>query len=187
MTRSITPLLRTERYVLTPLSVADAVDMMSVLADVELYTFTGGAPPNIAQLTARYIAQVSGSGTPDELWHNWIIRSVDGHEPLGFVQSTIMTSSADVAWVVGTRSQGGGVAKESAHAMCQWLRGCGVQRITAHIHPEHVASARVARACGLMPTNEVDDDGERVFEWLASSATGASNVTTSNATTSSGG
>ncbi len=166
MAASITPLLRSERHLLTPLSIADAVEMAAVLADEELYRFTGGKPPSVAQLAARYASQTSGSGSPDEHWHNWIIRAVNAALPLGYLQSTVTKSSADVAWVVGTRSQRTGIASEAARAMCQWLRRCGVPRITAHIHPEHVASARVAVACGLLPTAHVDNDGEQLFEWL---------------------
>ncbi len=34
--------------------------------------------------------------------------------------------------------------------------------ITAHVHPDHAASARVAELASLLATDEVDD-GERVW------------------------
>lgn len=37
------------------------------------------------------------------------------------------------------------------------LRGQGVRTVTAHIHPAHLASAAVARAAGLAPTDEWQD------------------------------
>jgi RimJ/RimL family protein N-acetyltransferase len=46
--------------------------------------------------------------------------------------------------------------------MAAWLVGAGVGRIDAHIHPEHSASAAVARRVGLTPT-EAEVDGETVW------------------------
>ena len=46
--------------------------------------------------------------------------------------------------------------------MAAWLVGSGVGRIEAHIHPEHQASAAVARHVGLAPTDE-RVDGETVW------------------------
>jgi len=41
--------------------------------------------------------------------------------------------------------------------MVGWLRNCGVDRLVAHVHPEHRASIGVARALGLTPTATVVD------------------------------
>lgn len=46
--------------------------------------------------------------------------------------------------------------------MIEWLGAQGVLRIDAHVHPEHVASAGVARSAGLTPTGETVD-GEVVW------------------------
>jgi RimJ/RimL family protein N-acetyltransferase len=150
--------------------------MVHVLADPELYAFTGGEPPTLAQLRERYRSQVAGSPVAGERWHNWIVRLAGpeagpgrGPEPVsgaavGFVQATVLDGDrASVAWLVGVPWHGRGLAREAAQAMCGWLRESGVRRITAHIHPDHDASARVAAACGLQPTGEVDEDGERIW------------------------
>jgi RimJ/RimL family protein N-acetyltransferase len=47
--------------------------------------------------------------------------------------------------------------------MCEWLVGQGVSRVTAHIHPRHIASQRVALAIGLTVTGELDDEGEAIW------------------------
>jgi RimJ/RimL family protein N-acetyltransferase len=159
----MTPPLATDRLALTPLSPADAPSMVAVLADPALYRFTGGEPPDSARLAARYEAQCAGPPDPGERWHNWIVRPAGSPEPLGYVQATVTGDHADVAWVLGTEAQGHGYAREAAAAMCAWLRGQGAARLTAHIHPDHHASAGVARAAGLRPTGVVDDDGEQVW------------------------
>jgi RimJ/RimL family protein N-acetyltransferase len=35
--------------------------------------------------------------------------------------------------------------------------------LTAHIHPDHVASAKVARRLGMVATGDVDSDGEPIW------------------------
>ena len=54
--------ITTRRLVLHPLAVADAAEMAEVLADLDLYVFTGGEPPTLGELETRYAWQVKGSG-----------------------------------------------------------------------------------------------------------------------------
>jgi RimJ/RimL family protein N-acetyltransferase len=161
--QNLTPELRTARLVLTALQPSDAFEMVAVLSDIELYAFTGGEPPGLGQLQARYQAQVAGSPNPDEDWHNWIVRLAESHVAAGFVQATVTNRQADVAWLIGVGWQGHGFAREAALAMCVWLRLGEIARITAHIHPDHSSSARVAAAIGLQCTGDVDDSGEQVW------------------------
>ena len=109
-----TGVIRTARLTLTPLDQLDAVPMVGVLADPALYTFTGGDPPTVEELTERYRFQSSGSPRDTETWHNWIIR-LDGNA-IGQVQATVIGDAADLAWIVGIRWQGRGYADGS---------GCG--------------------------------------------------------------
>ena len=155
--------LRTERLTLDPLQVADAADMVKILSDASLYSFTGGQPPSLAELEVRYRSQVAGSPDETERWHNWILRLTSTRQAIGFVQATVIGEVADVAWVIGVLWQRGGFAAEAAVEMCSWLVGDGVQGFTAHIHPKHVASQRVAARIGLAPTDELDEDGEVVW------------------------
>ncbi len=163
MTSTPIPLLHTRRLLLTPLETDDAAGMVDVLADRALYEFTGGTPPDRAELEARYAVQVSGSGMDDEVWYNWVIRLRDSGAPVGFVQATVREGTADVAWLVGTPWQRRGIATEAGTEMCHWLATCGVDRFTAHIHAGHVASQRVATALGLSASEVIDDDGEVVW------------------------
>jgi RimJ/RimL family protein N-acetyltransferase len=153
--------LRTARLSLTPLRVDDADAMATVLADERLYEFTGGEPPTAAELRGRYARQVAGSGRPDEVWLNWIVRV--GGEPVGYAQASVEPAAgvAWVAWVIGTPWQGNGYAAEAAAAVVGWLRDRGLAA-TAAIAPGHLASERVAAAAGLSVTDEVVD-GERVW------------------------
>jgi RimJ/RimL family protein N-acetyltransferase len=125
--------------------------------------FTGGTPPgDVAELAARYRAQIAGPDREGETWHNWVIRLRDG-PAVGFVQATVTGAMADVAWVVGLPWQRRGIGAEAAEAMCSWLLRSGTGELVAHIHPENVASRHMATALGFVATGELDADGEMVW------------------------
>jgi RimJ/RimL family protein N-acetyltransferase len=153
------------RLRLVPLTVADAAEMVGVLSGEALYAYTGGAPPGLGELRARYARQVAGSPDGREEWRNWILRREPGGEAVGYLQATITGEGrrAEIAWVVGLRWQGQGYATEAAQALVGWLEACGVAVIQAHIHPEHAASAAVAHRAGLRPSGVVTG-GEQL--WL---------------------
>jgi RimJ/RimL family protein N-acetyltransferase len=156
----------TRRLLLEPLAVRHAAQMVEVLAAPQLYRFTGGSPPTLPELTERYERLVAGPGRHDEGWLNWVIRQREDRQLAGTVQATITSEPAGlraaIAWVVGARWQGRGYAAESAQALIGWLREHEVMTIVAAIHPDHAASAAVARRAGMIPTAE-RADGEIIW------------------------
>lgn len=163
--RGTHPYLTTRRLDLAPLTVADADEMIGVLADESLYAFIGGRPPTLGELRDRYGRLVAGgSGDGREEWHNWIARRRTDGRAVGTLQATIVDGgrSADIAWVIGAVWQRRGLASEAAQRVVGWLESRGVRTISAHVHPEHRASAMVAERAGLSPTAEMDD-GEQVW------------------------
>ena len=159
----------TSRLSLRPLCVADADEMASVLADPALHEFTGGQPATLEELRDRYASWVTGSGSVDEVWLNWIVRRAADDAAVGTVQATIVAPgtapTAFVAWTIGTPWQGTGYAGESAVALVEWLAARGIGSVVADVHPDHRASAAVAARAGLNPTNVIVD-GE--VEWRLS-------------------
>jgi RimJ/RimL family protein N-acetyltransferase len=155
--------LTTARLVLEPLRVEHATELAATLDDTRLHEFTGSEPANLDELTARYERQVAGhSADGTQQWFNWVLRRRDDGRPAGYVQATVWSDGdglpmAEVAWVVGTAHQGQGLAREGAAAMTDWLVSLGVRRLVAHVHPEHLASATVARSLGMVATDEVVD------------------------------
>ena len=146
--------LSSARLRLVPVTVSDAGEMVHVLSGAALYAFTGGSPPGLDELRARYARQAGGH-SPDgrEEWRNWILRREPGGEAIGYVQATITSAGrrAEIAWVVGLDWQGRGFATEAARALVTWLDARGTTVIQAHIHPGHAASAAVAWRAGLRP------------------------------------
>ncbi|CAM5669454.1 hypothetical protein SALBM311S_12161 [Streptomyces alboniger] len=153
------------RLDLLPLRVDHAEEMATVLRDPALHTFIGGTPYSPGALRTRYERLVAGSPDQDVTWCNWVLRPRAEDCLVGTVQATITRGhagrhAAEIAWVVGTPWQGHGFASEAARALVEWLGGRPVRTVVAHIHPEHLASASVALAAGLTPTEE-EQDGER--------------------------
>jgi RimJ/RimL family protein N-acetyltransferase/catechol 2,3-dioxygenase-like lactoylglutathione lyase family enzyme len=155
--------LTTTRLRLEPLRADHAQEAFPVLDDVRLHTWTGGAPCSLDQLEARYRRQSAGQ-SPDgtQGWLNWMLRRLPDGQLVGTVQATLHRPAAgrltaELAWVVGSGCQGNGYAREGALAMAGWLHDHGVDTLIAHIHPDHAASAAVARALGLAPTDTVVD------------------------------
>ncbi|MFI7503565.1 GNAT family N-acetyltransferase [Streptomyces sp. NPDC049687] len=149
-------LITTARLTLLPLRVEHAADMAAVLDDPALHTFIGGTPSTPAALRTRYERLVAGSPDPAVSWLNWVLR--EGSRLVGTVQATVTgEEQAEIAWVVGTAYQRRGLASEAAQGLVTWLLEQGVRTIVAHVHPGHSASAAVARAAGLAPTEETQD------------------------------
>ncbi|WP_408055390.1 GNAT family N-acetyltransferase [Streptomyces paludis] len=191
MTPLRTTPIETARLTLLPLSVEHAEEMAAALADPALHTFIGGEPATAEELRRKYTAMVAGSPLPVISWCNWVIGvrrpdvpdrtdgtdgtdlpegrdGPDGPDPLaGYVQATVAPGRhgagpvAEIAWVVGTPWQGRGFAKEAARGLVRWLEERGVRTLRAHIHPDHRASAAVAAAVGLAPTDEWYDNEVR--------------------------
>jgi RimJ/RimL family protein N-acetyltransferase len=166
----------TVRLEAVPLCVEHAGEMAEALSDPALHAFTGGAPDTPEELRARYRRLVVGSPDPAVRRLNWVLRLRDEACLTGTVQATVGLSAgepvAEVAWVLGTRWQGRGIAAEAVCGLIIWLSQHGVRDFTAHIHPEHGASARVAAAAGLVPTDERHEGEIRWRRRIGDDATG---------------
>jgi RimJ/RimL family protein N-acetyltransferase len=137
--------------------------MVSVLSDPALYVHTGGSPPSLAELQARYARQVIGT-SPDgsEGWLNWLLRPRSDDRLVGFVQAALSGEAAKLAWVVAPSEQGAGLATEAAGTVVEWMRALGFAKLSAQIHPDNAASAAVARHLGMVAT-DASEGGETVW------------------------
>ncbi len=145
------------RVILEPLGVEHAVEMVQVLAAPELYRFTGGHPPTVAELRDRYARW----GYEPSGWSNWVIRRRADGVAVGWIQATVTGSgagrTAELAWTIAADQQRRGYARDATRAAMAALTAQGVTRFTAHVHPDHAASVAVARGLGLAPTDHRDD------------------------------
>jgi RimJ/RimL family protein N-acetyltransferase len=158
--------ITTARVLLEPLSVGHAPSMVNVLAEPSLCEYTGGEASSLEVLEHRYSTQTVGqSADGSRRWLNWVLDLRDLGRPLVYVQATVEDDwsrlVADIAWVVSPVWRGNGIASEATRAMVDWLRSKGVQSLTAHIHPDHEASMRVAQNQGLHATSSKKDGETR--------------------------
>jgi RimJ/RimL family protein N-acetyltransferase len=154
-----TPALVAPRLRLEPLRVQHAEELSPVLDDVRLHEFVGGRPLRLEELRGRYARQIVGrSADGRQRWFNWVVRERASGLAVGQLQATVTLGppeQAELAWTIGTGFQGRGYAQEAAAEIARWLTQHGVDELSAHIHPDHVASIRVARSLGLSPTEQM--------------------------------
>jgi RimJ/RimL family protein N-acetyltransferase len=158
--------LTTPRLELEPLTVDHASELAPLLDDQGLHAFVGGAPSTEAELRERYARQVvRRSPGGDEDWLNWVVRDRATHAAVGTLQATVRDGgrAAELAWVIATSRQGEGLATEAATAVRDALRASGVTSFVAHVHPDHIASAAIARRLGMRPSGQ-RADGE--VRWI---------------------
>lgn len=165
-----TATILTERLVLHSLRPEEADEMVDVLGDARLHEFTGGQPLTRDELRLRYRGLAVGhSADGQQTWLNWIVRLRVTNAAVGTVQATVTGAQAQVAWVVGVAWQRRGIATEATIALVDWLRGGGIEDISANIHSRHVASQKVALRAGLLLSDDIVD-GEQVWRRPATSA-----------------
>ena len=160
--------LETERLLLSPMFVSDAEPLFELLKDPALYSFTGGVPPSNVGALEQRIRVWEHRRSPEgyELWFNWTLRLRANRAVVGYVQATVKTSHADMAWVIGVHFQRKGYACEASRTVAEWLKGTlRMDELRANIHPKHLASQQVAKKLGLHASSEVNAEGEEV--WIA--------------------
>ena len=158
--------LETPRLKLGPMMASHAKVMYPILSERQLIFFTGDEPPESESALEERYRYLESRKSPDEsqLWLNWIVTLKNSDTAVGYVQATVSRTFAEIALVIGLSWQRKGYASEAASALVVWLKENKVDDIRCCIHPEHVASQRVASNCGLKKSDLLDD-GEEV--WLS--------------------
>ena len=162
--------LLTPRLELVPVVADDAEELTDVFGDQRLYAFLASHPTTTEELRAQFgrlaaARVVDKAGTAQR---NWTVRRRSDGRAVGMLQAAFSNQgrAAEIAWAVGVPWQGQGIASEAAPAVVGWLERRRVSIITAHIHPDHHASAKVATRAGLRPTGEYrDHEGIREQLW----------------------
>jgi RimJ/RimL family protein N-acetyltransferase len=161
--------IATERLLLSRIARADTGDLVAMLVNPVLYQYIG-EPPTAEDAAARVGRWLRGSPDPGVLWINYVARH-DGAF-VGLAQATVWRAdqsrfgTCEIAYLVDPPAQRHGYGTEMMRGFCAELTGTlAPAELTAHIHPGHVASERIARAVGLVPTGELVDD-ERVWRGL---------------------
>jgi len=152
--------LRTARLLLTPQIAAHAASMFLVLSDPALYEYENEPPASVEWLRDRFAKLESRrSADGNEQWLNWILCLDGSGEAIGYVQATVgPDATAAIAYVLGSRYWGQGLASEAVGAMMEELAsGYGVRVFFAVFKEKNVRSRRLLERLGF-----VDASGEQV-------------------------
>jgi ribosomal-protein-alanine N-acetyltransferase len=149
----------TERLILRPLVLDDAAALYSIYSDPETMKFMGQAPDSVAEernniqshLIHHYERYKVG------LWATLLKENNQLIGRCGLMHKQIEgVPEVELAYLLGRKYWGNGLATEAAAAILQYgITKCGLGRIVAVIHPQNVASIRVAEKIGVKYEREV--------------------------------
>ena len=150
--------LLSPRLELVPVIADNAEELTQVFGDERLYGFLASRPTTAKELRDQFgrLAAERRADKKGTAQRNWTLRRRSDGRAVGLLQAAFSDQgrAAEIAWAVGVPWQGHGLASEAARAVVGWLERRGVVTITAHIHSDHHASAKVAARAGLRPTGE---------------------------------
>jgi ribosomal-protein-alanine N-acetyltransferase len=144
--------LRTGDLALEPQVAAHAEEMFEVLSDPALYEYENGPPASLNWLRTRFGKLESRrSADGSERWLNWVIR-LPSSGLAGYVQATVYGDGrAAIAYVLGSRHWGQGLASRAVRAMLEELVArYGVRTFTAELKRENHRSMRLLERLGFM-------------------------------------
>jgi RimJ/RimL family protein N-acetyltransferase len=151
---------------LEPQTAAHAQAMFELLDDAQLYTYLDDSPPpSAAALRERFKRLESRRSTDGrEAWLNWAIR-LDSGELAGFVQATCSAELAWVAYVLGRRFWGHGIAQRATQAMLDELGShYGVTGYFASADRANQRSIRLLQRLGFVSASEQQRTQQRTAE-----------------------
>ena len=166
--------LRTARLILEPIIGAHADPMWTLLADPAIYEHANAdeAPPSLEWLEQHYRSLESRRSPDGQVaWLNWAIREQSSGAYVGSAQaSAYPDATAEVAYLLGSRYWGDGLAVEAMHAVLAELAElAGVTDAWAAVAPGNPRSIRVLEKLGFeaaplaeYPHDNADAD-HRVF------------------------
>ena len=138
---------------LEPQFESHAPALFEVLSDPAIYEFENEPPASLDVLRQR-LRRLESRESPDgsQLWLNWVVRLHSG-DVAGYVQATVHPDRrAALAYILGSRWWGKGIASRSVRAMIGELRARhGVRDCFAVLKAANTRSLRLLHRLGLTP------------------------------------
>ncbi len=115
-------ILAPARLTLEPQLASHAEEMFHVLSDPAIYEYENAPPASVEWLRERYtMLESRQSADGCQQWLNWVIR-LPTSELAGYVQATVYSDGrAAIAYELGSRYWGRGIAREAVQAMIDEL------------------------------------------------------------------
>jgi RimJ/RimL family protein N-acetyltransferase len=132
--------------------------MFELLSDPAIYEFENHPPTSVPALRQRF-KRLESRRSPDgsQQWLNWVVRLHSG-EVAGYVQATVHADGrAALAYVLGSRYWGKGIATRAVGAMMDELRERhGALEFIAILKSANGRSRRLLQRLGFRPAGEGD-------------------------------
>ncbi len=144
------PTLTTERLILRPLSIQDAVTLQHVLDDQEIWLYFPRTEVPTFERTQIYIEGQLAHWDEYGFGH-WAVECID-HTLIGWcgLQFLPDTDETEVAYCLGKEHWRKGFATEAAWASLNFgLKTLGIKEIVGLTHTENTASQHVLQKIGL--------------------------------------
>ena len=138
---------------LEPQLAAHAEEMFAVLCDPAIYEHENEPPESVERLRQRF-ARLESRRSPDgrQQWLNWVIR-LPSSGLIGYVQATVHADGrAAIAYVLGSRYWGRGLARRAVEAMLAELAlNHQVRTLSAVLKRSNARSLRLLERLGFTP------------------------------------
>lgn len=141
------------RFRLIPQVAAHADEMFALLDDPALHEHEGEPPESLEWLRERFARLESRrSADGSEEWLNWVVQLPSG-ELIGYVQATVSASGqADLAYVLGRRHWGRGLASRAVTLMiAELVAHHAVTALSAVLKRSNARSLRLLERLGFTP------------------------------------
>jgi len=143
------PALHTERLLLRPLTVNDAVPLFEAFGDPETMWFFGDVHDSVAETESVFEYFVTGPSARNS--RQWAI-CLKTERVIGSLSiNGIVNRSARIGFILIGRHQGRGYMPEALGAVLDYVFGppLDLHRVTLHIDPDNRPSQRVAEKLGF--------------------------------------
>lgn len=152
--------IETTRLRLRPLREDDAEELSRIFSDPGVVQYSGGRSPTLEQVREGIRQHISEHYRD----HGYGLLAAELRDTgeivgrIGFLETEIdSTGDAELHYHLAPTAWGNGLATEAARAVLEWGFEQGrLGRVVAVIHPENLASRRVAEKCGLTFWKEIE-------------------------------
>ena len=152
--------IETTRLRLRPLREDDAEELSRIFSDPGVVQYSGGLSPTLEQVREGIRQHISEHYRD----HGYGLLAAELRDTgeivgrIGFLETEIdSTGDAELHYHLAPTAWGNGLATEAARAVLEWGFEQGrLGRVVAVIHPENLASRRVAEKCGLTFWKEIE-------------------------------
>jgi RimJ/RimL family protein N-acetyltransferase/GNAT superfamily N-acetyltransferase len=147
-------LIHTKRLRIRAIAYEDAEDLAKRRSNADVARFQNWTVPYTLSQAEELVASLAGvDGPTNDEWWMAMLTLTDTGKVVGdlAVRLTSEARSAELGYTLGRDHWGMGYATEAVEGMVAYLfEEMGVARVSAMLHPDNVASARVLERCGFL-------------------------------------